>query len=369
MDEIEQVLQRAVAGGVFPGAVAQVRRGRQTTRAKAGVLASHDAHGERIPVAQREPVDYDVLYDLASVTKLYSAITLLALVDDGILGLDEPVADHLEAFRSDPERQRVTLRHLLTHTSGLPASWTGWMREGFEAPQDRKHVLAEILAMPLENAPGVAHNYSCVGYIVAMALAEAVTGLGWECLVRGKVFEQLGLNRTCFNPIGARCAPTEDQAALGRGLICGVVHDETAWALGGVSANAGVFAPLSDVCALAAAVSGGLVTVLSRSSFDLLWNDQLPALLGQQAEQESERVGYQQAVCLRIGDLSVMGRSGGTLRGITGFTGTSVVVDGAGGYAVLLANRVHPSRNGPLIAPTRAAFAEAASLVPAGALR
>lgn len=334
-------------------------------RTKAGVLASRDRCGAEIVESAREEVDYDVRYDLASLTKLYSAITLLSLVDDGIFGLDEPVADHLEAFRTDPDRRRVTLRHLLTHTSGLPASWTGWARPGFRAGQDRDRVLAEIVAMPLENPPGVAHEYSCVGYIAAMALAEAATGVGWEPLVEGKVFHQLGLDHSGFNPTGARCAPTEDRTDLGRGVICGVVHDETAWALGGVSANAGVFASLADVCALAVAVSGGLVTVLSPSSSELMWRDQLPALLGARAAQETARIGYRQAICLRIGDLSAMGGSGAALRGITGFTGTSLVMDGAGGYAVLLSNRVHPTRNGPPVAPTRAAFAEAAGLVPA----
>lgn len=365
MDEIEELLHRAVAHGVFPGAVAQVRRGRTVVRAKAGVLASRDRRGAEIVESAREEVDYDVRYDLASLTKLYSAITLLSLVDDGIFGLDEPVADHLEAFRTDPDRRRVTLRHLLTHTSGLPASWTGWARPGFRAGQDRDGVLAEIVAMPLENPPGVAHEYSCVGYIAAMALAEAATGVGWEPLVEGKVFHQLGLDHSGFNPTGARCAPTEDRTNLGRGVICGVVHDETAWALGGVSANAGVFASLADVCALAVAVSGGLVTVLSPSSSELMWRDQLPALLGARAAQETARIGYRQAICLRIGDLSAMGGSGAALRGITGFTGTSLVMDGAGGYAVLLSNRVHPTRNGPPVASTRAAFAEAAGLVPA----
>lgn len=366
MNEIEQILQQAVRDGVFPGAVAQFRRGREVTSARAGVLATHRGRCEVIPEVLREPADFDVLYDLASVTKLFSTITLLALVDDNILDLDGPIAGHLEAFGTDRQRWQVTLRQLLTHTSGLPATWTGWAHEGHRRLRSRDELLDEITALPLENAPGTVHNYSCVGFIVAMALAETATGVGWQRLVEGKVLQQLGLDRTVFNPSGHRCAPTEYQPELGRGLVCGVVHDETAWALGGVSANSGLFAPLADVCALASALSGGLVTVLSRPSFELMWHDQLPAVLGPRADEQARRIGYRQALGLRIGDLSAMGRAGGSLRGITGFTGTSVVVDGLGGYAVLLSNRVHPVRNGPPIAPVRAAFADAAGLVPVG---
>ncbi|MFT8394474.1 MAG: serine hydrolase domain-containing protein [Propionibacterium sp.] len=364
MAEVESILHKGVCESRFPGAVAQWRRGKEVCRAKAGALATHGDDGNPLPDEKREPTDYDVLYDLASLTKLYSAITLLSLVDDGVLSLYDPIAQYLPSFRTDPGRRRVNLLHLLTHTSGLPSTWTGWAQDP-GAQRSRMDVLAEICALPLEHAPGEHHEYSCVGYVAAMAAAEAATGLGWETLVEGKVLHQLGLRDTGFNPRMGRFAPTEYQPELGRGMVRGVVHDEMAWALGGVSANAGIFATLSDVSTFAAALSGGLMSVLSRQSFELMWNDQLPVVMGDRAGQAAEELGYRQGACLRIGDPAATGPTGGSLRGITGFTGTSMVVDGAGGYAVLLSNRVHPTRNGPEIAPIRAAFAEAAALTPA----
>lgn len=161
----------------------------------------------------------DLHYDLASITKVFTAITVLSLADEGVLAMDEPIAALLPAFRTVLERRRITALHLLTHTSGLPPVWPGWQDAGMRA-RSREAILADIMAMPLRWAPGERLDYSCVGYITAMALAEQATGQGWEQLVTTRVLRPLGLAHTGFNPLRhgvdvADITPTEFRPALG----------------------------------------------------------------------------------------------------------------------------------------------------------
>ena len=349
------VLKRAVADGVTPGAVAEIsRRGSPTVTASAGHLASFDTHGNPIPEVVREPVTADTVYDLASVSKLFTSITLLTLADQGVVDLDASVGEWLPAYRT-PEKSAVTLAHLLSHTSGLPATNPSTLRRTVhrETPDGprwvtpvRDEMLDEILALPLVHPAGTTKVYSCVGYISAMALAVAATGTPWPNLVQRHILAPLKLYRTTFWPDAARTAPTEFQPHLGRGLVHGVVHDETAHALGGPGGNAGLFAPSADVTALGAALRDGLPTLVSPKTFARLWDDELPGILGTRAERVEAEIGYGQSLGLRIGQTSWMGDAAEAARGHTGFTGTSLLVDREAGLVVtLLTNRVHQGRD------------------------
>lgn len=348
------VLERAVADGLTPGAVAEINRcGSSTITASAGHLASFDTHGAVIPHAAREPVAADTVYDLASVSKLFTSITLLTLADQGVVDLDASVGEWLPSYRT-PEKSAVTPAHLLSHTSGLPATNPSTLRravrhEGADRPRwvapVRDELLDEILALPLVHPVGTAKVYSCVGYISAMALAVAATGAQWPQLVRRHVLEPLKLSRTTFSPDPARTAPTEFQPQLGRGLVHGTVHDETAHALGGPAGNAGLFAPSADVTALGMALRDGLPALVGPQTFARLWDDQLPCTLGARAEPVEAEIGYGQSLGLRIGQTSWMGDHAEAARGHTGFTGTSLLVDREAGLVVtLLTNRVHHGR-------------------------
>lgn len=352
---LQDALNRAVTDGVTPGAICEVTRaGSPSITVMVGHTASFDDSARPLEDDDRAPVTDDTIYDLASVSKVFTSITLLSLADDGLIDLDVSVAEWLPAYRSS-EKSAVTLAHLLSHTSGLPPTNPHTLRRSVRGmgtadaawvTPERATVLDDILALPLAAPTGTDKVYSCLGYITAMAVAEAATGQPWADLVRQRVLEPLALTQTTFTPERTRTAPTEYQPHTGRGMVHGVVHDETSCALGGTSGNAGLFAPVGDATALGSATLAGLPGVLSPQSFARLWDDQLPGLLGDAAPSVESELGYAQSLGLRIGQKSWMSPAGGNARGHTGFTGTSILIDREAQLVVtLLTNRVHPDRD------------------------
>ncbi|MGP6178467.1 serine hydrolase domain-containing protein [Microbacterium sp. A196] len=347
-------LAQAVEACVTPGAVCQVTIAGETVTATAGDLASHDDAGAPIPLDQRTPVSSETVYDLASVSKVFTSIALLSLADEGIVDIDASVGEWLPSFRNGV-RSDVTLAHLLSHTAGLPPVNPFTIQHavqgfGTDDPRwvtpGRSALLDGILSLPLDRAPGTDKVYSCLGYITSMAAAEAATGASWSQIVRERVLAPLGLERTTLTPDAARTAPTEFQPELGRGMIRGVVHDETACALGGAAGNAGLFAPVADLTALGSALLAGLPDVLRPEFAALLWEDQLPRLIGPNAAAVEHNLGYGQSLGLRIGQRTWMSDAGTGARGHTGFVGTSLLVDREHDLVVaLLTNRVHPNRS------------------------
>ena len=281
------------------------------------------------------PAGPDAWYDLASLTKVVSTITLLTLAAQGTLDLDAPVAEHLPGFR-DGARLRVTLRMLLTHTAGLPPVWLGWQ----DQPEaNRNDLLTALTRTPLQHEPGTTWLYSCVGFNVAMALAEQATGQPWQHLVEQLVLEPAGLaDAIAFRPAGPVVA-TEWDATEGR-LVQGIVHDETARALGGACANAGLFGTLAGVLQLAELLRTDSLPCPTAPMFQ----DVLPRLVGRSPSTPDEPPGRGHSLGLRMGEAWMHSP---TAFGHTGFTGTSLLVDRAKGMSVVtLANRIHPSRTG-----------------------
>ncbi|BDZ49611.1 serine hydrolase [Frondihabitans sucicola] len=264
---VRELMTAALTADTYSGATCRVAiEGDEVASVAVGVLARIDDSGDEVSVDARQPVTEATLFDLASITKTYSAHTLLALVRVGVLDLDRPIADRLPTYR-EPVRREVTLRHLLTHTAGLPSTWQGWRpalaellgaRRAVPATPtlfrstpltDRGALLDDLLRTPLTAAPGVRFEYSCTGYNTAMALAETATGRPWSDLVDEFTLAPLGLADTGFTPEVDRSAATEYQPEFGRGVVRGIVHDEAAWSLGGACANAGLFASSSDLLA------------------------------------------------------------------------------------------------------------------------
>jgi len=334
---LEALLTKAVAAGVTPSASCAVRRdGADGAAVIVGDAVRFGHDGRELEPAERTPAHAGTRYDLASVTKVVTAVTALTLVQDSLLSLDVPVAEWLPAFRLEDKRA-VTLRQLLSHTAGLPPTWNGWRRY---PPGGRAGRLADLLATPLVTAPGMAFVYSCVGYNTVMALAEAVSRRPWAELVTERVLgSDAGFG---FGAEEDDCAATEYQPELGRGMVRGVVHDESAWSLGGVAGNAGLFATAEALLAFGERMRGGLPGLLSPDLEAELWTDQLPQIL----PAGDSGAGFGQGLGLRIGQRPWMGCSGSQARGHNGFTGTSLLMDrGRGVSVVLLTNRVHPSRS------------------------
>lgn len=273
-------------------------------------------------------------WDLASVTKPIVGLAVMSLVETGQLVLDDTVGHWLPAF-GNSDKAMLTVRQLLTHTSGIPGQiplyrWCDTAAEMVDA----------LRRLPVAFPAGTSVSYSSQGFILLGLIAEKAADMPLDRLVAERVTEPAGMTRTRFRlPPDARAhaAATEDCPWRGR-VVQGTVHDENAEVLGGVAGHAGLFAPLADVVALGKALCRGGAPVLSAAGLATMIEpatDHLPLRRGL-AWQGRDRVGCP------AGDL--LGPRG---YGHTGFTGTSLWVDpDLGCYVVLLTNRVHPSRAG-----------------------
>lgn len=356
-----QVLRDVLASGLvgsprplYPGVVALVTRDGHTVGSVAMGDAERyiDADGTELPVEQRVAMRVDTLFDVASLTKLFTATTLMTLVEEGLLALDEPIAEHLPSF-APHGRDTVTLRHLLSHVSGLPdllRLWADW-----PDPAARRKA---VLEAPLQNPPGAMFQYSCIGYIVGGLLAEQVSGKSLPQLVRERICTPLGLAETGYLPGAAqrrRAAATEYQPYAGRGMVQGSAHDENSWSLGGTVGNAGIFSTAMDLARFGETIRRGGefdgVRILRDATVREMLRDQLPADIDP---------GFRHGLGFRIGDATFMGRlSASGAVGHTGFTGVSLVIDKERALVVvLLTNRVHPSREWSDIAPMRRRVAD-----------
>lgn len=295
------------------------------------------------------PLGGDELWDLASVTKPVVGLAVTALVERGVLDLSGTVGDHLPEYRGG-DKAGLTVGHLLTHTSGIPG----------RVPLYREHPTREALLealrlLPPRAAPGTRVEYSSQGFILLGLIAERAAGEPLDDLVDRLVCAPLGMKETGYRLDAAgraRAVATEDCPWRGHGVV-GEVHDENAVVLGGVAGHAGLFAPLADMERLGRSLAGGARELLRPETFALMTaphTDHL-ALRRGLAWQGQDAV-----------DSPVGPSFGPDSFGHTGFTGTSVWVDPATGrYAVLLTNRVHPSRDGDGIVAVRRAFHEAAA--------
>lgn len=341
--DIQDLLDHAVSEGIAPAVSC------------AAVLGS-----EKLPVVTAGEASAQTYFDLASVTKLFTTVTALTLVDEGTLELDAPLGDALPAYKQGIKAS-VTLRNLLTHTSGLPAEWRGWAQiVAAGRPFERAQLVADLLATELAAGPGTRFEYSCAGFNTVMALAEHVTGKPWATLVQQRVLDKLvadatdatdatdAINATdaiTGTPPPEHCAPTEFAPELGRGLIQGTVHDEAAWSLGGLSGNAGMFATAAGLAVFGEALRNGLAGILSPGLAAEMWRSQLPEILGTRFNPHDP--GFAQGLGLRINQQPWMGVEGTNARGHGGFTGTSLLVDKTQNLTIsLLSNRVSPSRDG-----------------------
>ncbi|MEU1470511.1 serine hydrolase domain-containing protein [Streptomyces sp. NPDC005761] len=272
------------------------------------------------------------LWDLASVTKALVGLVVMALVDRGVLGLDDTVGRHLARYSDSPHAAR-TVAQLLDHTAGLPGG----------VPLYRDHPTRESLlqalgSLPRNAEPGTHVTYSSQGFMLLGLIAEQATGRGLDDLMTGLVRAPLGLADTRFRPgpaDRARAVATEACTWRGR-TVTGEVHDENAVVLGGVAGHAGLFSTLADLERLAGCLLDGGRPLLG------------PGTLAVMTAPRTDHLNLRRALAWQGQDPvgSPVGDGfGAASYGHTGFTGTSVWIDPeAGRYAVLLTNRVHPSR-------------------------
>jgi CubicO group peptidase (beta-lactamase class C family) len=303
------------------------------------------ARPERIPMAR------DTVFDLASLTKVLATTSaLMLLMEQGALGLDDPVAKWLPHF-GEREKERVTLRHLLTHSSGLHP-WRGFHETLLErerkkgerwigTPAAKDWILESICRSALVHEPGSAAVYGDLDFIVLGALIEAVAGQPLDVFCRERIFAPLGMSETRFlrqPPAEAerrRFAATENCPWRGR-IVWGEVHDPNAAAMGGVAGHAGLFAPADDVMRF-----GSTLLDVWHGRSDLLPRERLVEFATRQNLPPGADWALGWDTPTPGGSSSGRYFSAQSI-GHLGFTGTSLWIDlEAEAVVVMLTNRVH----------------------------
>ena len=356
LDAVDAVVERGVAARAFPGAVLAVGR--------FGALAHLRAFGRLSYDESATETRTDTIYDLASLTKVIVTTTLaMMLVDEGKLDLDARVSSFFPGFRGGA-KDGVTVRQLLSHSGGLL-----WWAPLYKEVQGKAAYLERIVAMDLAYEPGTKAVYSDLGVILLGDIVERQAGSALGELARGNLLDPLGMMDTLYRPPAAlvpRIAPTENDPWRGR-VLRGEVHDENAFALGGIAPHAGLFGTAPDLARFAAMLLGeGRADgrrFVTRATLELFTEragvPQASRALGWDtpADESGRRSSTPGEPGYSAGGALVSARSFGH----TGFTGTSTWMDRERElYVILLTNRVHPTRENNKIRAVRAEVADAA---------
>lgn len=346
ISRLDTLIRNAIDSTAFPGAVLAIGRD--------GVVAKLEAYGH-FTYDEERPVATNSLFDLASLTKVVATTTAaMQLYDAGKLQLDTPVGDYLPRFRQSG-KEDVTIRHLLTHTSGLIP-----YRRFYETGTVRREALIDsVLAESLEYEPGAEMRYSDFSMIALMLVIERISGQPFDEYAEEHIFEPLGMRDTGFMASGSpnpEVVPTERDRTFRRRLVQGEVHDETAWILGGVSGHAGLFSSAEDLVKFAhMLLDEGRVDgrpFISPETLRLFTTVQDPALSTRALGWDTKSPEGYSSAGAGFGPDSF---------GHTGFTGASFWVDpDTGLFVILLTNRVYPTRNNRRIVEIRPRVADQA---------
>ena len=351
---IDELVGAAISAKQTPGAIVVAGQGDRTLYEK--------AFGVRAVVPAEEPMTLDTVFDLASLTKVVATTTaVMTLIEDGRLRLNDPVAAHIPGFERYG-KSGITIRHLLTHVSGLRPDvdlhpWSGY-EAAIELAKDE---------IPTA-APGETFVYSDINFFLLGDIVTRITGQSLDAYLKRVVFEPLGMRDTGFNPpkpLLPRIAPTErcsEQDAWpckrpDAMPLRGVVHDPTARRMGGIAGHAGLFSTARDLTRFVRMLLGhGQLDggrVLSAASVRAMTSPQTPA--GMTAVRG---LGWDidTQFSSNRGDLFPVGSFGHT-----GFTGTSIWVDpSSGGWVIFLSSRLHPDGTGD-VTPLRGRVATVAA--------
>ena len=347
------VLEDALKSKAFPGGV--------VVMAREGKLVMERAFGRLSYAKDAPPVTMDTIYDVASLTKVVVTATLaMVLFEKEELRLQALVRDYLAEFTGEG-KDVITVADLLAHSSGI-LWWKDYYKtlssEG-PAAEVRRRYIEEISRLPLDYPPRSKSVYSDLGFILLGEILERVSGRSLDAMATEAIFEPLGMRHTQFNPpasLSPRIAPTEDDPWRGR-IVTGEVHDENAFALGGVAPHAGLFSTARDLAVFAQMILNGGVydghRIVKRSTIEVFTRR------ANFASGSSRALGWDTPS--HPPKPSSVGRYfSSSSFGQYGFTGTSLWIDPEQKlFVVLLTNRVHPSRDNTQIRKVRQAFHDA----------
>lgn len=348
-EEISAFLNERIAAGDFPSAVYLV--------AERGRVAFRDALGHAVREPFERAAALDTIYDLASLTKpLVTGLLCARLVEANELKLDEEARHYLHEF-DKPDMRAITVRHLVTHASGLPA----WRPLYIATGGRREETLGVIAAETLEATPGTHIRYSDLGFITLGFLLERIYGARLKEIARREIFEPLKLVRTFFNPEMALQTETaacetgnfyergmcsemkmgESYNAWREQLIWGEVHDGNAHFLGGAAGHAGLFSTASETHRIAEQFLARTTERLKPETCALFHTNMTEGL------EEARSLAWQLAVTK---DSTAGPDIPHDSFGHTGFTGTSCWIDPLNERILLLfTNRTHAARSLPFV--------------------
>ncbi|WP_245646581.1 serine hydrolase domain-containing protein [Sphingomonas soli] len=329
-----------VAQGAFPGAVLLVGRH--------GAVLTERAFGRMEAAEGAPPMPVDAIFDLASLTKVVGTTTAAAILyDRGRLDLDAPVVRYLPEFGGTEGHDAITVRHLLTHSSGLKPTGLFWRKA-----KDRAGILQQVHTLPLGDPPGTVARYQDFNLILLGEIVERISRQPLDQFLQKHLFAPLGMRDTGFNPRPSpRIVPTEQDDILRHMLVRSVVHDENAYLMGGVAGHAGLFSTARDLARLAQLyLDGGTYggkRIVRAETLRLFRTAQ----------------GIPPGSARALGwDMPSSGSWASPLASPaaimhTGFTGTSIYIDpDRDAYVILLTNRVNPTRNNMLMNQARPAI-------------
>jgi len=319
----------AVDRNTVPCAVSQVTVNGET------VFDFAYGHSSIQPI--KSAVTHDHFFDIASITKSFTATAIMILVEEGKLRLDHKVSSLLPQFEG-PGKHEVTVRQLLTHSSGLPARTLI-----SKVAKSREMVIDMTAKTPLVAPAGSREIYTDLGFILLGEIVSKISNSMLDQFIREQILAPLEMNATFFNPGKdkvKRCAATELITSRG-GIIQGEVHDPKTFLMGGVSGHAGLFSTVSDLTKYCQLFLKNNNTTLPR----ILSAKSLEAM----TINHTAHLGIRRGLGWSLNPCSGFGFDSGagpSVFGHTGFTGTSIYVDPTLNLTVvLLTNRVHPSRN------------------------
>lgn len=347
LKKVDAIVKKAVADSTFPGGVVAV--------VKDDMLAYCNAFGHHTYDKSEQVMPNDV-YDLASLTKVVATTpSIMKLIDEGKITLDDPVSTYFSEFKAG-DKSEITIRHLLLHTSGLPA-----FRVYVDKLKTRDEILEAIKNEPLINEPDTKYVYSDLGFILLGQIVQQVSGLPLDQYAQANFYKPLGMASTWFNPkqgadwLTSRIPPTEIDETYRNKTIQAEVHDERSWFLDGVAGHAGLFSNVQDLSIYAQ-------MLLNKGSYagkQYIKPETIEAFTSKQSDLHGRGYGFDRKSPNGFSTAGAL--SSNQTFGHLGFTGTSIWVDPEKNMAViLLTNRTYPKRTyGKNISKIRAEIADA----------
>ena len=334
IETIKDLFKEAVNDTAFPGGV--------ILAAKDGKIFLHEAFGFHT-YSKNKPVSKGNIFDLASITKAVSTTSaIMKLVDENKINLEDKVIRYLPEFIGKqkshyPQKRNTTIRHLITHTGGLPP-----FKQYFKIEGTRQTRIDSIFNT--EPITGLSDStiYSDVGLIILGKVIESITNNSLDVFIDSVVFSPLGMSSTFYNPLpikANRVVPTENSKFHNK-LIKGFVHDENAHSIGGVAGHAGLFSTAKDLAIFSQMMLNG-----GRYGWKRIFNEETVL-------EFTSRTQMIQSTSYGLGWDTPSGKSSGGIYlsdssfGHTGYTGTSLWIDKENQlFVILLTNAVHPDRS------------------------